>query len=172
MKPIFSKSQFTAFLAAGIFSVSAVAFGAIADENGEKQISPIRFSADQIAGKNLPESDHQIAKKRGNPREIISQAKEKPRVAVLFAGDIVGIVYESGPAKFRLENNLYDEFIQVQEGTLILTTKETGKAEKFEAGDTLVMPKGWNGTWEMKGETFRELVVIETKTHTEDANAE
>jgi|TARA_B100001971_G_scaffold49752_1_gene45034 uncharacterized cupin superfamily protein len=52
-----------------------------------------------------------------------------------------------------------------------LTTQATGKSEKFVPGDTLVVPKRFTGTWEMVGKTYRELVVVETKTLTDDATA-
>ena len=87
-----------------------------------------------------------------------------------FQGDVTVGVFESGPAKLQLENNLYDEFIHVLEGTLILTD-QTGVAHEFAPGDSLVMPKGFTGTWEMVGETFRELIVIERKAHEEDMAA-
>ena len=35
---------------------------------------------------------------------------------------------------------------------------------QFVAGESLVVPKGFLGTWEMQG-NFRELVVIEKKAY-------
>lgn len=105
--------------------------------------------------------------------EALKNIPSEAHNATLFVGDIVSAVVEvSGPTKLRLENTLYDESIQILEGTLILTPQATGKSEKFVAGDTLVLPKGFSGTWEMIGEPFRELIVAEAKTLGEDMNAE
>jgi len=173
MKRNLVKIGCTAFFIASIFGGS-ITGGSTARADGHEgnTVSPIRFSAKQLAGEGLEQTSLQRAKVRGNPRRIISQASEAPSVATFFTGDVIALVYESKPAKFQLENTLYDEFIQVQEGTLVLTTLSTGESEKFVAGETLVLPKGWSGTWEMVGGTFRELVVVETKTLTEDATAD
>ena len=80
------------------------------------------------------------------------------------------IVWESGPAKLELEKTLYDEFIQVLEGRLILTAAG-GTPVEIEAGGHAILPKGFSGTWEMVGETYRELVVMEYKTWLADVNA-
>ena len=130
----------------------------------------VRIEADRLAGKGLMELPPRAAKKRGNPRRILG-GSEKQRAAQLYRGDIVTAVYESESAKVEIENNMYDEFVHVLEGRLILTDTQ-GKVEEFAPGDSCIMPKGFNGTWEMIGEPlFRELVVIETKTFDEDATA-
>ena len=48
-------------------------------------------------------------------------------------------------------------------GELILTPVD-GRSESYVAGDTLLVPKGWKGTWEMRG-NYREFVVIETRAN-------
>jgi len=55
------------------------------------------------------------------------------------------------------------EFIFVLSGKLVLTDA-TGKVSQFVAGESLVVPKGFLGIWEMQG-NFRELVVIEKKAY-------
>ena len=60
----------------------------------------------------------------------------------------------------------YDEFIHVLDGSLILTDKN-GHAQRFDAGEFLVMPKGFCGTWETLG-NYRELVVIEAGTFADE----
>lgn len=51
-----------------------------------------------------------------------------------------------------------DEFVTVISGKLILTV--TGdEPQHFEVGDSVLIPKGFTGTWEMQG-NYRELLVI------------
>ncbi len=49
-------------------------------------------------------------------------------------------------------------FVLVVSGALILTA-DGGSPQKFVAGESVLVPKGFTGTWEMQGE-FRELVVM------------
>ena len=107
-------------------------------------------------------------KKVGNPRRFISGRDAKGWSMTAYAGDIVSSVVDSEPTKFEVEDIGFDEFIHVLDGTLILTDKE-GHAQQFEAGEFLVMPKGFSGTWETRG-NYRELVVIESKTAAEEAS--
>ena len=87
------------------------------------------------------------------------------RFKTVFEGDIVSAVFESGPGVQQIDGLPYDEFIHILAGELVLTGAEDGVAHKFGTGDHLVLPKGWVGTWEMVGDTYRELVVIETQTY-------
>src|SRR5690606_27673369 len=86
----------------------------------------------------------------------------RPRERVLHEGDeIVAAVYEEAPVKLPLQGKgmPYDEFVHVLEGTLILTDSN-GRTREFNAGDFLLIPKGFTGTWETRGK-FRELIVVE-----------
>lgn len=173
MRCHFIKLSHMAFLTGVFFGGSIAGSIALAEGRADQPVMPVRLDAEKIAGKNLEPAGPLHAKTRGNPREIISVPEEASRFGTLFAGDIIVAVAEvPGPGKLRIENMLYDEFIQVQEGTLLLTPESTGKTEKFVAGDSLVLPKGFSGTWELVGERFRELIVVETKTFVEDQNAE
>lgn len=64
------------------------------------------------------------------------------------------------PLEVRIDNHPYDEFVQILEGRLILTLDD-GREFKLEQGDSLVVPKGYTGTWHMP-EQYRELIVIDT----------
>lgn len=55
-------------------------------------------------------------------------------------------IWESGIGKWEI-NFIEDEFIAIIAGKITLTD-EHGHAESFGAGDTLVVPKGFKGTWE------------------------
>ena len=60
---------------------------------------------------------------------------------------------------------LFDEFVLILSGKLILTNSD-GVSQEYVAGDSLVVPKGYQGTWKMLG-NYRELVVIERKAYEE-----
>ena len=83
----------------------------------------------------------------------------------VFEGDIVSAVFESGPGAMQVEDLMFDEFIYILAGQLVLTGADDGVAHTFGTGDHLVLPKGWSGTWEMVGDTYRELIVVETQTY-------
>jgi uncharacterized protein len=76
-------------------------------------------------------------------------------------GNIMVSVYEAGPGKVRIEGSVYDEFITILEGRLILTPDVGGEYE-YKAGDSLIVPKGYQGGWEMP-ERYRELIVVDTE---------
>ncbi len=76
-------------------------------------------------------------------------------------GNIMVSVYEAGPGKVRIEGSVYDEFITILEGRLILTPDFGGEHE-YKASDSLIVPKGYQGGWEMP-ERYRELIVVDTE---------
>lgn len=82
----------------------------------------------------------------------------------LHRGEFVASLYEAKP--LVLDINLpfnIDEFVWVTDGELILTHVD-GRSESYVKGDTLLVPKGFKGTWEMRG-NYREFVVIETRAN-------
>ncbi|MBW2498285.1 MAG: DUF861 domain-containing protein [Deltaproteobacteria bacterium] len=56
------------------------------------------------------------------------------------------------------------------EGKLVITDLE-GNADRFEAGDRLVLPKGFEGTWETIGRN-REPILVERKSREASASAD
>ena len=76
-------------------------------------------------------------------------------------GNIMVSVYESKPDKVRIEGSVYDEFITVLEGTLILRP-DSGGEYTYKAGESLIVPKGYIGGWEMP-ERYRELIMVDTE---------
>ena len=54
-----------------------------------------------------------------------------------------------------------DEFVWMVSGELVLTPKG-GEAVTYGLGEGVVVPKGFIGTWETRG-NYRELIIIETK---------
>lgn len=77
-----------------------------------------------------------------------------------YAGKIFVAVYEAGPGRVYIDGAVYDEFVQILEGRLILTP-DGGDAIEFKQGESLVVPQGYKGYWYMP-EKYRELIIINT----------
>ena len=77
-----------------------------------------------------------------------------------YTGKIFVAVFEAGPGRVYINGAVYDEFVQILEGRLILTP-DGGDAVEFKQGESLVVPKGYKGYWHMP-EKYRELIVINT----------
>jgi uncharacterized cupin superfamily protein len=81
---------------------------------------------------------------------------------VVHKGDFVVALYESEAALIDVSYPFsYDEFVTVLEGRVILTSV-SGEKQTYEVGDSFLVPKGWQGTWDMPVK-FREMIIIETK---------
>jgi uncharacterized cupin superfamily protein len=120
--------------------------------------APVRLDPDKIAGLNLtaiPPDQYQ---------EILVAGQLNMRVATLFEGkELRASIFESTPAKtdHRTRPTDIDEFVYVLSGKLILT-EPNGARHEYLPGDSLVLPIGYTGTWEMQG-NYRELVVLAQK---------
>jgi uncharacterized cupin superfamily protein len=120
--------------------------------------APVRLDPDKIAGLGLtaiPPDAYQ---------EILVAGELNMRVATLFEGKELRVsIFESTPAKtnHRTRPTDVDEFVYVLSGKLILT-EPSGTVHEYLPGDSLVLPLGYTGTWEMQG-NYRELVVLMQK---------
>jgi uncharacterized cupin superfamily protein len=150
----------TGWLLAGL--LCAVSLPAIAEEDtgAEKKAAPapVRLDRERIAGLELTEYDPMS-------KESVLEGSAKHRGHVFFSGEeIVVEVWEAGPAKLSVKEPFpYDEYVFIQSGKLILTDAK-GKKTEYVEGDSLVVPQGFIGTWEMLG-NYRELVVIEKEAY-------
>jgi uncharacterized cupin superfamily protein len=93
-------------------------------------------------------------------KDILVGGELNMRVATLFEGKELHVsIFESTPAKtnHRKRPTDIDEFVYVLSGKLILT-EPNGTKHEYRPGDSLVLPVGYTGTWEMQG-NYRELVV-------------
>ena len=122
-------------------------------------IRAVQMDPEMLAGINLPPEEQFI------PPEDVLAGTHQLRGEVLHYGDqLIMEVYEDEEATFRFgEPFHYDEFIMVLNGKLILTDADD-MTQEFIAGDSLVIPKGFTGTWQMLG-NYRELVVIEREAY-------
>jgi uncharacterized cupin superfamily protein len=131
-----------------------VGTAALADDSP----APVRLDPDKIAGLNLsaiPPDAYQ---------DILVAGELNMRVATLFSGKELRVsIFESTPAKtdHRTRPTDVDEFVYVLSGKLILTEPD-GARHEYLPGDSLVLPVGYTGTWEMQG-NYRELVVLAQK---------
>jgi uncharacterized cupin superfamily protein len=131
--------------------------GIAAEEAGV--IRAVRLNAEKLAGINLPAEEQFIA-----PEDVL-EGRHRPRGEVLHYGEqLVTEVYEDEAATFNIgEPYPIDEFVLILSGKLILTAAD-GVAQEFVAGESLVVPKGFTGTWKMLG-NYRELIVIERQAY-------
>jgi uncharacterized cupin superfamily protein len=141
------------WLGGALVIAASVWVGTVAPQSGSP--SPVRLDRDKIAGLNLtaiPPDAYQ---------QILVAGELNMRVASLFEGKELRVsIFESTPAKtdHRTRPTDVDEFVYVLSGKLILT-EPNGARHEYVPGDSLVLPIGYTGTWEMQG-NYRELVVL------------
>lgn len=68
-------------------------------------------------------------------------------------------IWESGPGVLQTDGYPYDEYCIVLEGTLEITNRSGGSAT-YGPGDTFVIPKGWQGVWNMKTRFRKQYAVL------------
>ena len=121
-------------------------------------VAPVRLDREKMAGLGLTAIPPDAYK------DILVAGQLNMRVATLFAGkELHASIFESTPAKtnHRTRPTDGDEFVWVLSGKLILT-EPNGTVQEFRPGDSLVLPLGYTGTWEMQG-NYRELAVTVQK---------
>ncbi|MEO8096246.1 MAG: cupin domain-containing protein [Acidobacteriota bacterium] len=150
-------NKFFAFTICGALALCvAISVGptAFADD----KVAPVRLDPDKMAGLGLTAVPPDAYK------DILVGGELNMRVATLFSGkELRASIFESTPAKtnHRTRPTDADEFVHVLSGKLILT-EPNGTAHEYRPGDSLVLPAGYTGTWEMQG-NYRELAVLMQK---------
>ena len=137
----------------GIFLLS-VALSGGARAFADDKVAPVGLDRDKIAGLGLTAIPPDAF------QDILVSGELHMRVATLFQGKELHVsIFESTPAKtdHRKRPTDVDEFVYVLSGKLILT-EANGTRHEYRPGDSLVLPVGYTGTWEMQG-NYRELVV-------------
>jgi uncharacterized cupin superfamily protein len=120
--------------------------------------SPVRLDRDKIAGLGL------TAIPPDSYKDILVGGQLNMKVATLFSGKELNVsIFECTPAKtdHRTRPNESDEFVYVLSGKLILT-EPNGTVHQYQSGDSLVLPAGYTGTWEMQG-NYREIAITAKK---------
>lgn len=124
----------------------------------QARIAPVRLDPDKIAGLGLTAVPPDAYK------DILAAGQLNMRVATLFEGkELRASIFECTPAKTNHKTRPTDgdEFVLVLSGKLILT-EPTGMVHEYHPGDTLVLPMGYTGTWEMQG-NYREIALTAKK---------
>ncbi|MDH3616285.1 MAG: cupin domain-containing protein [Gammaproteobacteria bacterium] len=136
-----------------LYAILLISAPVVAEE--AEVVRAVKMDPDKLAGINLPAEEPFIA-----PKDVL-EGNHRPRGEILHYGEqLITEVYEDDPATFDMsEPTVYDEFVLVLSGKLILTGAD-GASQEYVAGDSLVVPKGFTGTWKMLG-NYRELIVIE-----------
>lgn len=124
----------------------------------EDAAAPVRLDPDRVAGIGLTAIPPDAFK------DILESGELKMRVARLFEGKELRVeIFESTPARTNHKKRPTDgdEFVYVLSGKLILT-EVNGKKQEFHPGQPVVLPAGYDGTWEMQG-NYREIAVVAAK---------
>ncbi|MBW2715338.1 MAG: DUF861 domain-containing protein [Deltaproteobacteria bacterium] len=97
--------------------------------------------------------------------EEVLEGGNGQRGDVFFVGDELAVgVWGADASTLAISEPLpYDEFVTVLSGKLILTD-EQGTVTEYSMGESVVLPKGFTGTWKMVGD-YREIYVIETEAY-------
>ena len=96
------------------------------------------------------------------PDELVLSGTNKHWQKILHQGEFVVVVYESEAAVIDVSYPFpYDEYVLVLEGEVILTST-SGERQRYDVGESFLVPKGWTGTWDMPVK-YREKIVVERK---------
>jgi hypothetical protein len=148
-------STYTLFGALLFCAALPVGTAAFADD----KIAPVPLDRDKIAGIGLTAIPPDAFK------DILESGELKMRVATLFEGKELRVeIFESTPARtnHRKRPTEGDEFVYVLSGKLILT-EPNGTSHQYYPGDSLVLPAGYTGTWEMQG-NYQEIAIVAKKS--------
>lgn len=143
-------------IGSALFLAAILATGTAA--RADESPAPVRLDREKMAGLDL------TAIPPDAYADILVAGELNMRVAPLFEGkELRASIFASTPAKtdHRTRPNDTDEFVLVLSGKLVLT-EPNGTAHEFLPGDALVLPAGYTGTWEMRGD-YRELAVVMQK---------
>jgi uncharacterized cupin superfamily protein len=135
-----------------------VAFGMVMSATAQEGPSPVRMDPEKMAGLGLTPAPNDAFV------DILVDGELDFRVATLFSGEELRVfIFESTPAKtdHRTRPLEHDEFVLVLNGKLIVE-EQNGRVQEFLPGEAVIMPLGYNGTWEMQG-NFRKLSVVRTQ---------
>jgi hypothetical protein len=122
-------------------------------EPTENGLAPIRLGADKLAGKGLEEY---------GPMSDVTEGGTAQRGVVFHEGEQLTVgVWEADAATIPISAPLpYDEFVTILSGKLVLTD-QNGNATEYAPGESVLIPKGFIGIWQMVGD-FREIYIVET----------
>ena len=97
------------------------------------------------------------------PKSMVKRGDEHHAMREVYVGEFAVAVYEATDGLVVVNDQPYDELVNVVHGECILTP-DGGEPQHFKAGDIFIVPKGFTGSWEGKA-GFRELIVVETQAY-------
>lgn len=89
----------------------------------------------------------------GNPRQTVWMQYRDPG-GKFFVG-----IWQSEPGKWSVDYT-EEEFFQVESGCSVITDT-AGNASTVRAGTSMVIPRGFRGTWEVLETTRKRFVIYE-----------
>lgn len=93
------------------------------------------------------------------PKATATTAGLQEATLELWSRDSLDVgVWEATPGTFTAVRDEFHEVCQILSGSATITTAG-GNPSMVGAGDTIIMPAGWKGTWEIH-ETIRKTYVI------------
>ena len=146
-------------MSAGLVLGTTLFMGVSVMADEANAVRAVKLDPEKLAGINLPDEEQFM------PPEDVLNGNHRPRGEVHHYGEqLITEVYEDDPATLLFdEPYTYDEFIMVLSGKLVLTGTG-GEPQEFVQGESLVIPKGFTGTFKMVG-NYRELIVIEREAY-------
>jgi len=104
------------------------------------------------------------------PTEMKLEGSLKQRQAIIYnTNELIGLVWKSEPGKILIKDYPYDQVTIILRGKLFLTKSSTKKTIIYRKGDVFVLPRGFNGIWQMK-KNYKEFVVIEKNNFLQNEN--
>lgn len=103
-----------------------------------------------------------VVHRRILPPEVILDGAPHGGYTVFFQSQdpamAVGVYESSGPGTVRLRDYPHDEFCLLVKGDLVIRDA-AGEEHRFRAGDSFVIPRGFEGEWVMETVIRKQFVV-------------
>lgn len=139
------------------FLLFAIALNANADAASTVNVPAIKFlPADILPGDvfSVPETEQLLEESEVGKTNALDRIWHDETSGCLQVG-----VYETGANRYTInEPYPYDELMVFITGGVTLTP-QGGDAQLVNAGDTVLIPKGWLGLWDSNG--YRKIYVID-----------
>ena len=129
--------------------------------SGPTRVIPIAIEQGYLEGRGLTRVDPSESDGENVTRD--EDFTSDSYTHAFYTGKIFVAVYEAGPGRVYIDGALYDEFVHILEGRLILTP-DGGDAVEFKQGQSLVVPQGYKGYWYMpeKYRKWSEFAIANT----------
>ncbi len=113
--------------------------------------SMVIVKAAEISGAELAPAGHRPGADRGDPQLGIQM------LAPEAAGKLG--IWECTPGGWPVVDRPDSEFSYIISGKARLVDAATGAVTEIGAGDLVILPKGWNGRWDVS-ETVRKIFAV------------